>query len=221
MALGEKEYDALKEIISKIYTDTSSDERRVLLNAIDSKEPRLNSVWSIYSKDPTQQKIIRGLASQLIQEEKIKAAAASGGPVATATKVPTYTKVEAEAPSYLAKLLSSKDATGSAAKAASGGPIVSAPLPQSSLRSLLSQPDPVTKAPVVARASGGLTPTLPLKAAAAVEEPSLKNKQQNWLMQTFNNQKFETVQPMKSYENTVLKCATGCDTNTKFVKKTF
>ena len=165
MALGKKEYDALTEIIKKIYTDTSSDERRVLLNAIDSNEPRLNSVWSIYSKDPTQQKIIRGLASQLIQEEKIKAAAASGGPVATATKEPTYTEVEAKAPSYLAKLLSSKDATGSAAKAASGGPVVSAPLP----------------------------PTLPLKAAAAaaVEEPSLKNKQQNWLMKTFNNQEFE------------------------------
>ena len=35
----------------------------------------------------------------------------------------------------------------------------------------------------------------------------------------FNNQKFETVSPMKFYENEVLKCTSGCDTNTKFVKK--
>jgi len=37
----------------------------------------------------------------------------------------------------------------------------------------------------------------------------------------FNNQKFEKVQPMKSYENQALKCTSGCDINTKFVKKTF
>jgi hypothetical protein len=37
----------------------------------------------------------------------------------------------------------------------------------------------------------------------------------------FNNQKFETVQPMKSYENQALKCTSGCDINTKFIKKTF
>lgn len=35
----------------------------------------------------------------------------------------------------------------------------------------------------------------------------------------FNNQKFETVQPMKFYEDKILKCTTGCDTNTKLVKK--
>ncbi|NDB62147.1 hypothetical protein EB001_27470, partial [bacterium] len=159
MALGKKEYDALTDIISKIYTDTSSDERRVLLNAIARKEPRLNNVWSIYSKNPKQDNIIRSLANQLIQEEK-KAAVASGGPVET--KTPTYTEVEAEAPSYLAKLLSSKAATAAsppppiaAAVAAVPPPPISAAAPPQLLAPVLTKLDPYRNADLKVRRSNG------------------------------------------------------------------